>query len=433
MKKNIIITIIILIILAAIAFAFYWFYLKPATQIEENLPPTSGGVLPTITAGPIVSPSTVETELAQKPVLKPLISKDILAFWQSSTSSIQYLTTEGLFEFNYLESPIKEEKRELGVNFSNILNIEPSTKDKILIQYIAEGATKPAYSVLDINTREVKNLDLNIKTATWSPDGEKLLYYYSDSPIYYQENFKPSSYLAQLDKNLANRKVLMNFTAASDLNLIWPATSTAYITQKPSGLVEATVLSFNLANNTFSPFVSGYGLILKWDHQGKYGLLFTTSQNGINPKLQLINKDGYVLADFPNVTLPEKCVFANSKPVLYCSIFVNPVFSGVWPDAYYMNALDFDETLYQINLEKMEAKLLINTPFQINDLKISKDDNYLFFYDEKSKTLYSLSLPQEEVSPSPSISPSPPSSLSPSPTAKSPSPAAKTPSPTVSR
>jgi len=414
MKKNIIITIIILVILVAIAFAFYWFYLKPATQIEENISPTGGGALPTITIVPTTSPSETETSSTQQPVLKPLISKDILAFWQSATNSIQYLTKEGFFEFNYLDSPIKEEKRELGVNFSNILNIEPSAKDKILIKYIAEGATKPAYSILDINTGEVKNLDLNVKTATWSPNGEKILYYYSDNPLYYQENFKPSSYLAQLDKNLANRKILMNFNAASDMNLIWPATNTAYITQKPSGLTETTVLGLNLANNTFSPFVSGFGLILKWDHQGKYGLLFTTDQNGTNPKLQLINKDGYVLADFPNITLPEKCVFTNFKPMLYCSIFINPVFSGVWPDAYYMNALTFDETLYQINLETMEAKLLINTPFQIKDLKISKDDNYLFFYDEKSNILYSLSLPQEQIQPSlsPSISPSP------SPTAK---------------
>lgn len=411
MKKTILTTILILLILGIIAFVFYWFYLKPASQIGEEIQQEGGGVgLPTITATPFLpeqTSGTSATNIKQQPILRNLINKEILAFWQSGTSTLQYLTKEGLFEIDFSQNQIKEEKRELGVNFNNVLSVQPSAKDKILIKYVAEGATKPSFSILDIQTREVKNLDLYIKTAAWSPDGENLLYYYSDSPLYYQENFKETNYLAQLDKNLANRKILMDFKAASDINLLWPTTTTAYITQKPSGLSETTVLKFDLKNKIFSPFVSGYGLILKWDDKGQYGLLFTTSANGVSPKLQLINKDGYVLADFPNITLPEKCVFAHSSPILYCSIFVNPVFSGVWPDAYYMGAMSIDEMLYQINLETMEAQLLNNNTFQITDIKISKDDKTLFFYDEKTKTLYSLNPPISEQtnSPTPSITP----------------------------
>lgn len=412
MKKTILIIFLILIILGIIAFAFYWFYLKPTSYVEEEMTGGIGGTLPTITATPLLPGGepigTPSGSIVEKITLRNLVSKDILAFWQSGTSTLQYLTKEGLFEIDYSQPQIKEEKRELGVNFNNVLSVQPSAKDKILIKYVAEGATKPSYSVLDIKTREVKNLDLYIRTATWSPDGENLFYYYSDSPLYYQENFKESNYLAQLDKNLANRKILMDFKAASDITLLWPTTTTAYITQKPSGISETTVLKFDLKNKIFTPFVSGYGLILKWDDRGQYGLLFTTSSSGSNPKLQLINKDGYVLADFPNITLPEKCVFAHSSPILYCSIFVNPVFSGVWPDAYYMGVLSIDEMIYQINLETMEAQLLNNNTFQVSDIKIGKDDKNLFFYDEKTKTLYSLILPgvsSPQVSPTPATTP----------------------------
>jgi len=415
MKKNIIIAIIIIIIIAILAAAFYWFYLKPVTQIKEEVATSdfspSGGVLPTITASPPSLPLEVTGPAANQPTLKILVNKEIMAFWQSATSSLQYLTKEGLFEINYLNSPPTEEKKELNVNFFKILSIQPSLKGKVLIKYLAEGATKPAYSVLDINTREVKNLDLYIKSATWSPDGEALFYYYSDSPLYYQENFKESSYLAQLDKNLANRKIIMDFKTASDIELLWPAVNTIYLTQKPSGLVETTVLTFDVKNKIFIPFVSGYGLVLKWDDKGQYGLLFTTPADGSKPKLQLINKDGYVLSDFPAATLPEKCVFAHSKPLLYCSIFVNPVFSGVWPDAYYMGAASFNEMIYEINLETMEAKPLNDNVFEVSDIKISNDDRFLFFFDEKNQTLFSLSLP-EVVEPtpiptSPTLTPSP--------------------------
>jgi len=48
---------------------------------------------------------------------------------------------------------------------------------------VATGASDASYSVLDIVTRELKNLDANIKTAAWSPDGQSLIFYYSNSPI----------------------------------------------------------------------------------------------------------------------------------------------------------------------------------------------------------------------------------------------------------
>ncbi|HON21680.1 MAG TPA: hypothetical protein PLX48_00715 [Candidatus Paceibacterota bacterium] len=413
MKKNIIITIVIIIVIAIIAAAFYWFYLKPQTQIEEEILPEGGGILPTMSGLP--SPSAPsESGLSasegggEQPILRSLVNKDVLAFWPSATSSLQYLTQEGLFEINYLESPVKEQKKDLGVNFSNVLSVEPSVKGKVLIKYVATGATKPAYSILDIKTGEIKNLDTYIKSATWSPDGETLLYYYSDSPLYYQENFKESSYLAQLDKNLANRKILLNFKAASDINLLWPAANTAYILQKPSGLAETTILAFDVKNKIFTPFVSGNGLIIKWDNQGKYGLLFSVEPNTQKPKLELINSDEVILAEIPNVTLPEKCVFANNRPIVYCSIFVNPTFTGIWPDTYYIGTASFDELIYEINLETMEAKLLNDTLFKIDDIRISADDQYLFFFDNKTKTLYSLSLPKEkEVTPSisPTVTP----------------------------
>ncbi|HOM33052.1 MAG TPA: hypothetical protein PK168_00395 [Candidatus Paceibacterota bacterium] len=397
MKKNIIITIVVIILIAGLALGFYYFYLKPQAEINEtSLSEKGGGILPTITVSPTPSTTLENIPTFFQPVLKKLTTKNILAFWQSSTSTLQYLTPDGLFEINHFD--LKEEQKDLGINFSTILSIEPSTKGKVLIKYLAEGATKPAYSILDINTREIKNLDLYVKSATWSPDGNNLIYYYSDSPLYYQENFKESSYLAQLDKNLANRKIIMNFKTSGDINLLWPESNTVYIIEKPSGMNESTILSFDLKNKIFTPFVNGNGLILKWDHLGKYGLLFRVESNNQQPKLSLINKDALVLAEIPNITLPDKCVFANNKSLLYCSIFVNPNFGGIWPDVYYMGMYPFDEMIYEINLETLEAKLLNNNTFRIKDIKISNDDKFLFFFDEKTYNFYSLSLEPETIS-----------------------------------
>lgn len=416
MKKNLITIIVIIIIIVALVAGFYWFYFKPKTEVLEQPTSFTGeGTLPTVSTAPYSS-STIDEGISIQPVLKSLVnSKNILTFWQSATSTLQYLTPDGLFEINYSDASFEEKQKDLGVNFSKILSIEPSTKGKVLIKYLAAGATKSAYSILDINNQELKNLDLNIKSATWAPDGDSLFFYYSNSPLYYQENFKESSYLGQLDKNLNfnNKKILMNFKVASDINLLWPNANTSYLIEKPTGLSESTILSLDIKNKIFKPFVSGHGLILKWDSLGKYGLLFSVNPNSQQPKLSLINKDALVLAEIPNITLPEKCVFAKNRPFLYCSIFINPTFEGVWPDSYYMGLNPFDEMIYEINLETLEAKLLNNNTFRVSNINISNDDGFLFFFDDKTQILYSLSLPSQvapnsmpiTISNTPSISP----------------------------
>jgi len=85
--------------------------------------------------------------------------------------------------------------------------------------------------------------------------------------------------------------------------------------------------------------------------------------------------------------LPEKCVFAGSKPVVYCSIFVDPIFRSIWPDVYYIGTVSFDEMIYEIDLETMEAKLLNDTLFKVENIKISPDDKYLLFLMIKPKPL----------------------------------------------
>lgn len=396
MNKKIILISIIVIVVVALGIAGYFIFKSQKTGGEPaatNVLPTDVGfgISSSATPSSSVSPSAGLNDVVSQ--LRVIASAQILAFWPASTTTLQYFTNEGFYEVDYTKTPIQAEKKDLGINFSTILSAEPSGVGKVLIKYVAIGATQPAYSVLDIKTNELKNLDLNIRSAAWSPDGQNIIFYYSDSPIYYQEGAIEQQYLGRMDKDLAKKKTLINFQAASDIQLSWPTTTTVYITQKPSGYANQTVLSFDPKNIIFKPFVEGNGLILKWNDTASYGLLFSTSDGGKAPTLKLINKEAIVIGAFPKLTLPEKCVFSSKAAVLYCAIPSEFSLTAVWPDDYYQGAFNTEEAIYQINPESLEAQPLISSAiFEVSGIDLNQDESALIFYDKISGNLYKWEL-----------------------------------------
>lgn len=392
-KKTIFLLIFGIIVMLVITGGVLYFIFQ-SSPVETNETTEEGGLSESGNIGfaTPVPVATLAPEEQQK--IKIIASGDILAFWQASTNTLQYFKKDGFYETDFSVIPPKEDKKELGINFSNILEIKPSKAGKVLVKYVATGSSESAYSVLDVTTRELKNLDANIKTAAWSPNGQSLIFYYSNSPILANTTVtNEQQYLGQMDKNLSNKKTLINFKASNDLLITWPSTTTAYIMQKPSGYVNQTVLSFDTKNKIFKQFVEGSGLSLKWDAIGYYGLLFTTQNNGSTPSLKLINKEAISLGTFPKITLPEKCVFSQKSAVLYCAIAPELTTGVIWPDDYYMGVFNQDEAIYKIDLQSMEAIPLIDkTAFEIQGIDLSKDESMLMFFDKISGRLYGLNL-----------------------------------------
>ncbi len=394
--KNKVLIIVVVVAVVALAGFFLYRLIQPSSAPANNSPLPSGSGLPEnnsliTTSSPTPLPSG--SSAAEFSRLKIIASGKILAFWPAATTTLQYFTNEGFYEVDYTKTPIASEKKDLGINFNTILSADPSGAGKVLIKYVASGSTQPAYSVLDIATRELKNLDLNVKSAAWSPDGQNIIFYYSDSPIYYQEGAIEQQYLGQMNKDLAKKKTLINFQAASDIQLSWPTTTAVYISQKPSGYANQTVLSFDPKNIIFKPFAEGNGLILKWNDTASYGLLFSTSDAGKAPTLKLINKEAIVIGAFPKLTLPEKCVFSHKAAALYCAVPSEFSLTAVWPDDYYQAAFNTEEAIYQINPESLEAQPLISSAiFEVSGIDLNQDESALIFYDKTSSKLYGLEL-----------------------------------------
>ena len=185
------------------------------------------------------------------------------------------------------------------------------------------------------------------------------------------------------DWDLKNAKTI--FTSNNNEWLVsWPTQNSILLTTKPAanllGLVyridTKTGKQTNLLNN-----INGLTTNLSPDGQK---LLYSESQgNSLNTKiLNLKNNKTEVL----NLkTLPEKCSWSKESKILYCAV-PNIIRSAKYPDQWYRGELSFSDSLWQLNTETGETKLLINT--ETSNLSASAIDIVNIFLNDKENTIF---------------------------------------------
>jgi hypothetical protein len=151
-----------------------------------------------------------------------------------------------------------------------------------------------------------------------------------------------------------------------------------------------------LNNENFkSTVVEGRGFQPKWAPEGKQ-LLYSvySSSNDLKPNLWIVDAQGdNIGSNRKNLnieTWANKCTFAGNSE-LYCAVPENlEEGSGIMPEL----AKNTKDNLYKINL-KNGAKKLIAVPdgsYNISNLIVSENQNYIYFNDETTQKLYKIKL-----------------------------------------
>jgi len=95
-------------------------------------------------------------------------------------------------------------------------------------------------------------------------------------------------------------------------------------------------------------------------------------------------------------TLAEKCVWSKKNiNTIYCAV---PQYLGArkYPDEWYQGIVSFTDAIYKIDLDTNTTSvfdsLSSDTTFDIKDMQLSEQEEYLVFQNKKNLSLWSLDI-----------------------------------------
>ncbi|MCX6702702.1 MAG: hypothetical protein NTW60_02450, partial [Candidatus Wolfebacteria bacterium] len=338
--------------------------------------------------------------------------KPVFGYWIKTTSSSQnifYLDKQGKIYGDANTDFFPEEH--LNLQF---MKVSPDGK-MILIKY--GDLLNPTVMIFNVESKTYQIL-ASVVSADFSPDSKQ---------IAYLDNASPANLTVKDLTGVKQQTVKILSINIKDVDLSWPASSTIYLSSKPSNKYEGQIWSINTKTKNIALVASGNGLMASWSRGGKIGMKFTVnSANAINSGF--IDSGGIALADLGFSTLPIKCVFADlivptssvtiatttkttaktkSAPApaapknpysgmfLYCALpqSYNTQLAPILPDDYLKRAVYFNDFIYKIGLEDSSFTVLYadsTNPIDAYDLKFS--GSRLFFINRYNDKLYSLDL-----------------------------------------
>ena len=269
----------------------------------------------------------------------------------------------------------------------------------------------------------------SVKDITWAPDSNKAVLEYPDGtktlynfstqkqvtlPSHWKDfSFSPSSdqlvsKSIGLDPN--NRWIVVSNDDGSKVRAVEEIglqDKTIYPSWSPNNQIVAMYtegVDFNrqevffvgLNDENFkSTIIEGRGFQSQWSETGDR-LLYSVynSDDNLNPRLWIVDASGDSISQnrqsFDIQTWANKCTFASNTEI-YCAVPNNlERGSGLYPQL----ADKTEDSLYKIDLTTGSQKLIAvpNGSYNISQIMVPDDQNYLYFTDKFSGSIYKVQL-----------------------------------------
>lgn len=369
-----------------LSFIFFWYRRTIPQQVPTPEEKRVSGRLPRIIEGQPageelpkeeVTPEIIGTseqkllQLTDFPIISPSLNpkEDRLLFYKKGGGDLLSYDFSG-----------KEPQKIANITIVGILEaLWSPAKDRAAVFYL-DGETLKAF--LHIGTSSVAVLPQNIESFSWSPNGSSLAYLR-------RENEKAS--LITADAGGMNQRNIAEFPLW-EARLQWSANDRISVSTAPSGLAEGFLFLFSRGSGTLTKIARGFGLEALWSPNGSLILISSTASGGKNIRLSLLDAGGKELWSPGMATIVDKCVFASADKI-YCAIprFISP--GGVLPDDYLRGSLHTADRIVALDTDKKEIReVFTEGTFDISDLIITSNEEYLFFVDRRDGTLWRYKL-----------------------------------------
>jgi hypothetical protein len=233
-------------------------------------------------------------------------------------------------------------------------------------------------------------LDDDIRAAAVSPSGEKIFYLKKseDGTQGYIETVKTGI------------KKLVWSSALSDISTSWNTEDVVLIYTNPSSVAEGAVWALNPeTGKSFVVFANTLALNAKTNNAGSKILYsMQETQNSVF-SLRVLDVVTNSVTHLPVATMVEKCAWGpKDSKYVYCAIPRNTV-SGGYLEEWYMGMKNSDDIIWRIDTGSNTTKKILDPfeetkeHFDIEDLVVSPNEDYLVFRTRVNDVLWSLKLP----------------------------------------
>jgi Tol biopolymer transport system component len=242
-------------------------------------------------------------------------------------------------------------------------------------------------------TYEHRQIDNNIRTAAFSPDGTQLFYLVEAS----------NGTVGFLESVQTGTKAVMWKSVFKNLTVSWTSDNNIIIYSNPSSHLEGAVWSLNPSSGSTRVLLTKeLALSAKLSPSGNK-LLYSLQEDESGAfSLRVLDLNEGKFRVLPIDTMTEKCAWGpNESSNIYCAVPRESV-GGDFLEDWYMGADYTDDVIWKLNVNSGSANMLLDPrettgeEFDVVDLQTDPHEGYLIFKTRVNNALWSLKLPEEE-------------------------------------
>lgn len=346
---------------------------KPAITLPPNEIPASTTPV-SVSASPANTAQRL-TRIADFPVIAPSLNKtgDKVLFYKKDGGDMYSANFDG-----------KNLTKISNITIVGLMDaVWSPVRDRAAVSYLDGDTVK---SFLHIGTSSVAVLPTDITSIAWSPDGKSLAYTKQNAG---------SLDLIISDAAAKNARTVFR-TLVLDARITLVAPDRIVFITPSSGMAEGYIFLYTRSTGAFEKiFGPLFGLEVLFSPYEPRMAASYTSRGGDHVALRVLNpfdperKDSRALGV---ATLAEKCMFGG-KQELWCAVPRNLAGVIPMPDQYLTGEFNLSDRIVKIDLAKNEAAEIFNEQnFDISNLILAKNKNYLLFVSKRDGTLWSLKL-----------------------------------------
>jgi hypothetical protein len=267
------------------------------------------------------------------------------------------------------------------------------------------------YSVFDIVKKTWSPLTLNIQSANWYPNVNRILVV---------RELSGKKDIGSLDPLKPATTQSLIRLEAKDVVAEWINNNLIFLSDKSSAAYAGSAWMYDISKSSIvNIFKDRFGASVLWDNlKTPRGLYFLSGRNGRGGELNLIDDKGNIIRRMSFVTFPSKCVFwsesveiatsagstttkpsptnaTTTKDYLICAAPRDSVILGrsFLPDDYLKKSLYTNDDFYKIDLSDGTAQTLFaDQTLNLDAQKLKIVNGKLFFINRYDDKIYAVSL-----------------------------------------